>query len=313
MENEAMASLSPMTAAGRLRWNFFLLLSEVIVDAGAHQSEPVTVRHAGNGKVAVGEIDVEIFDLGAPARREAEFGADARGPAGTGVGFRQSECLTAQLAECQTAGAEEQNVAEGIAGPAAHCAEPRVREFPGCKCIFGAAGLDVAFEAEHPRSGLPIVTDLGATHKTRRLGQIVIDRAPGIAEIGAEIGAGPAVEIERLVDSIGSARSIRNVGRLRRRHPARGNQRHRARDQPFHLTLHATAVTAGSHANIGRNANPRGYGIPPFSDKIYRDSQVKGLLRAVTARSAFLRKCCERRRASRRMAAAALAMRGPGA
>ena len=96
---------------------FLVVVSEVIVDAGAHQSEPVTVRHAGNGKVAVGEIDVEIFDLGAPARREAEFGADARGPARGGVGFRQSECLTAQIAECQTAGAEEQNVAEGIAGP----------------------------------------------------------------------------------------------------------------------------------------------------------------------------------------------------
>src|SRR2546430_13153879 len=112
---------------------FFLLLSEAIVDAGAQHSEPVTVRHAGNGEVVVGEIDIEIFDLGAPVRREAEFRADARGPASAGVGFRQSECLTAQLAERQTAGAEQQNVAEGVAGAAAHRAEPRVRELPGSK------------------------------------------------------------------------------------------------------------------------------------------------------------------------------------
>src|SRR6266446_2776377 len=276
MENEAMASLSPMTAAGRLRWNFFLLLSEVIVDAGAHQSEPVTVRHAGNGKVAVGEIDVEIFDLGAPVRREAEFGADAGGPARTGVGSRQSECLTAQLSERQTAGAEQQNVAEGIAGPAAHRAEPGIREFPGCKCVVSAGGLDVAFDAEHPRSGLPVVTDLGAADKTRRPGRIVIDRAPGIAQIGAEIGTGPAVEIERLVDGIGSARSVRNVGRLRRRHPARSDQRHCARYEPFHPTLHATAVTAGSHPTYRAQRKPRGYGIPLFPVRFIESFKLKG-------------------------------------
>src|SRR6266550_4859056 len=261
----------PRKAAGRLRWNFFFLLSEVIVDAGAHQSEPVTVRHAGNGKVAVGEIDVEIFDLGAPVRREAEFGADAGGPARTGVGFRQSECLTAQLAERQTAGAEEQNVAEGIAGPAAHRAEPRVREFPGCKCVVSAGGLDVAFDAEHPRSGLPVVTDLGAADKTRRPGRIVIDRAPGIAQIGAEIGTGPAVEIEWLVDGIGSARSVRNVGRLRRRHPTGGDQRHCARHEPFHLTLHATAVTAGSHPTYRAQCQPAWLRNSTFPGRIYRE------------------------------------------
>src|SRR6476660_3798062 len=110
----------PPKAAGRLRSNFFLLLSEVIVDARAHQSEPVAVRHAGDGEVVVRKIDIEIFDLGAPVRGEAEFGAHARGPARRGVRFRQPECLAAQLAESQTAGAVEQDVAERIAGPAAH-------------------------------------------------------------------------------------------------------------------------------------------------------------------------------------------------
>src|ERR1700733_15089167 len=52
----------------------------------------------------------------------------------------------------------------------------------------------------------------------------------------------------------------------------------------------ATGVTAGSHTERVGNASLHGYGIPLFTDKIYRDFQVKGLLRAVTARSAFLRK-----------------------
>ena len=92
-----------------------LVLSEVIVHAGAHQSELVAVRHAGDGEVAVGEIDVEIFDLGAPVLGQAEFGADADGPAGTGVGFRQAEGLGAQFAEGKTAGAVDQDVVEGVA------------------------------------------------------------------------------------------------------------------------------------------------------------------------------------------------------
>jgi hypothetical protein len=36
--------------------------------------------------------------------------------------------------------------------------------------------------------------------------------------------------------------------------------------------------------------NPHGYGIPFFIDKIYRDFQVKGLLRAAGGRFALLRK-----------------------
>src|ERR1700730_15179270 len=104
--------------------DIFLLLLEVIVDAGAQQPEAVTVRQPGAGEVLVGEIDVEIFDLGAPVRGEAESGADTGGPARGGVGFRQAEGLGAQFAERQTAGAVEQNIVEGIAGAAAQRAEP---------------------------------------------------------------------------------------------------------------------------------------------------------------------------------------------
>src|ERR1700674_5870042 len=139
----------------------------MIVDAGAQRAEPVAVRYAGNGEVAVVEIDVEIFDLGAPVLGEAEFGPDAGGPARRGMGFRQAEGFAAQFAERQTPGAVEEDIAEGIAGPAAHCAEPRIGELPGRKCIVGAGGLDVAFEAEHPWTPLPVVAGLNAALKTR--------------------------------------------------------------------------------------------------------------------------------------------------
>jgi hypothetical protein len=50
-------------------------------------------------------------------------------------------------------------------------------------------------------------------------------------------------------------------------------------------------VTAGSHPqNTSRHASPDGYEIPLFLDKIYRDFQVKGLLRPADRRLAFLKK-----------------------
>src|ERR1700692_2356585 len=106
------------------RQELFLLLLEVIVHAGAQRSEPVAVRCAGNDEVAVGEVDIEIFDLSAPVLGEAEFGADARGKAEIGVGFRQAKRLAAQFAERQARGAVEEDVVEGIAATATHGAEP---------------------------------------------------------------------------------------------------------------------------------------------------------------------------------------------
>src|SRR5882724_12595367 len=198
---------------------FFLLDSEVIIDAGAQRPEMVTVGYAGDGEVGARQIDVEIFDLGAPARSEAEFGADTRGPARIGVGFRQAECLAAQFAERQTPGAIQQNVVERIADPAAHRAEPWIRKLPGRKCLVGAGNLDVAFDAEHPRLiQSPIVAALHAAHKTRRLGRIVIDGAPSVTDIAAEIGADPAIFESRLdggVVGLRIARSSVKIGSLR--------------------------------------------------------------------------------------------------
>src|SRR6266480_774695 len=177
---------------------FSCLLSEVIVEAGAQRSEPGAVGYAGTGEIAVGEIDVEIFDLGGPVVGKAVFDADACGPARVDVALREmAECLGPQFAECQAAGAIDQEIVENIARPAAHRAEPRIGELPGREGIIGAGSLDVAFEAEHPRTQrttrLPVVAGLNAADETRRPGRVVLDRAPGIAEVAAEIGAGPAI------------------------------------------------------------------------------------------------------------------------
>src|SRR5665647_578155 len=188
------------------RQELFLLLLEVIVHAGAQRSEPVAVGCAGDDEVAVVEIDIEIFDLGAPVLGEAEFGADARGPADIGVRFRLAKkALAAQFAERQTRGAVEEDVVEGIAATAAHGAEPGIGKLPGRERILGAGRLDVALDAEHPWTGLPVVAGLHAALESRRLGRVVVDRAPAIAEIAAEIGTCPAIGIERLIDGVGSA------------------------------------------------------------------------------------------------------------
>src|SRR5436190_1229848 len=83
--------------------------------------------------------------------------AGAGGPAGIGVGFRQAEGGGTQFAESKAAGTVEHDVAERVADPSAQRAEPGVGELPRRKGFFGAARLDVAFGAKHPRTGLPVV------------------------------------------------------------------------------------------------------------------------------------------------------------
>src|SRR5438477_579669 len=102
------------------------------------------MRRARNDEVAAGEIDIEIFDLGAPVRRKAELGADARRP----------------------------------------------------------------------------------------------------ADIAAEIGTGPAIGVERLVDRVGRAAAVVEVGGLRACAPAGGDQRQRARHEPGHRYTPPTPLTA---------------------------------------------------------------------
>jgi hypothetical protein len=73
-------------------------------------------------------------------------------------------------------------------------------------------------------------------------------------------------------------------------------------------------VTTGSHAKRLAQAHPHGYGIPLLIDKIYRDFQVKGLLRPAARRFAFLRKCYLGYPSRRGLPSLpTLAMRDPGA
>src|SRR5436190_1656909 len=60
---------------------FFLMLSEVIVHAGSNNARAVSVCGPGDAEATVGEVDIEIFDLGTPIRSKAELGSRTQGPA----------------------------------------------------------------------------------------------------------------------------------------------------------------------------------------------------------------------------------------
>src|SRR5262249_47644610 len=136
------------------------------------------------------------------------------GPARGRMRFREAEGLAAQLAEGKTRRSVEQNIAERVAAAAAQRAEPWIGKFPGRKGIVGAGQLEVGFDAEHPATALPVVAGLDAADEARGLGRVVGDGAPVIAEIAAEIGAGPAIGIKRLVDGVELAGRI-EIGGVR--------------------------------------------------------------------------------------------------
>src|SRR6202012_5754400 len=77
-----------------------------------------------------------------------------------------------------------------------------------------------------------------------RIGRVVADRTPGVAEIAAEIGTGPAIGVERLVHGVGRA-SVVEVGGVGRHRPSRGDQRERAFGWFANASLHATAANRG--------------------------------------------------------------------
>src|SRR4029453_7234100 len=110
----------------------------MIVQTGPYQAEPVAIRRPCNDEVAVGQIDIEIFDLGAPVRSKAHLGAGAERPTRIGMGFRHAEGEGAECAKGETAVAEEQDVVEREAGAAANRAEPRVGKFPRREGVLSA-------------------------------------------------------------------------------------------------------------------------------------------------------------------------------
>src|SRR3984885_6081711 len=129
---------------------------------------------------------------------------------------KTTERLPAQLPKGETRGAVEQDIVEGVTGAAANGAKPGVGELPRRKRIGSAVALKVAFNAEHPGAGLPVVTGLRPANETGRFGRIIIDRAPIPADIAADIGTGPAVHVERLIDRVGPT-PVGQIGGLNRR------------------------------------------------------------------------------------------------
>ncbi len=91
--------------------------------------------------------------------------------------------------ECETAGTVEQHVVHGIADAAAHGAEPEVGELPGRQTQSSApTGLDIALDAEHELSRLPVVAVLHTTRNRGGLARLIIDTTPAVSEVSAEIG-----------------------------------------------------------------------------------------------------------------------------
>src|SRR5207237_873758 len=108
--------------------------------------------------------------------------------------------------------------------------------------------LKISLAADHELAELPVVAALDAAECAVRPRRVVGDRAPPVADIGADIRAGPAVHVEWLIDGVG--RLVGEVGRFGRRGEAADENRGRADNLATHDTLltHATAVAVGSKA-----------------------------------------------------------------
>src|SRR4030095_4212769 len=83
--------------------------------------------------------------------------------------------------------AVDEDVAEGIAEPAAHRAEPRVGEPPGREAILRARDIEIGLATEHEIAGLPVVAAAHAARDAGGLRRVVGGVAPLIAELAAEI------------------------------------------------------------------------------------------------------------------------------
>src|SRR5580692_5581967 len=128
------------------------------------------------------------------------------------MALREAEGLAGQLAKGEAPGAVEQDVVDGVAGAATDGAKPGVGEFPRRKGVGGAIALDVAFDTEDPGTVLPVIAGLRAADETGRPGWVIVNRTPVPADIAADIWSRPAIHVERLVDCVGGARSVRHVG-----------------------------------------------------------------------------------------------------
>src|SRR5262249_49455905 len=136
------------------------------------------------------------------------------------------------------------------------------------KRVTCSSQFEIALDAEHPRAALEIVTTLDTTGDAGRLGRIVGDRTPIIAEIAAEIRSGPAEGVERLVHRVGLV-----IGGISRLSHARQGQRRSAHREPLHRNspTQQTATRGLRSTPNGPAHEPLGYETPVLFAKIYRD------------------------------------------
>ena len=154
--------------------------------------------------VEAAEIDVEIFDLGAPVAQEGVFEAAADGPAELVAGCRGRDAANGVVVALTSAvgaaaGDVRQPAIEGIADPAAEGGEPVVRGLAGDNARdAGDAALhvgpaEVAFEAVDDRAGLIVVAKRAADQEALGFGVGPGRQCPSR---GAEAVAGVDADVE---------------------------------------------------------------------------------------------------------------------
>src|SRR5215470_16977757 len=120
-------------------------ISEPVIDPDPEQARLEAMICAGEPIGPVGQVDKEILDARRPGARQRNLHAGARSPAGVEPRFTQASELDLALTEGEPERAVDQHIAEGVAEPAAHCAEPWVRELPGREAVLRAREIELSF------------------------------------------------------------------------------------------------------------------------------------------------------------------------
>jgi len=159
--------------------------TEAVVQAEAHGRQAGFRTRGGDGSTGridavqrlVAEVDILIFALERPGRRDLKFDAAAGDPAdlgavvseGHGIDAIADKGMLAHIAIGNTARSVNQDAAEGIADPATRSAKPidaftageivAVNSRTG-NAIADVPALEISLDAEDKRTALEIVADL---------------------------------------------------------------------------------------------------------------------------------------------------------
>ena len=212
---------------------------------------------------AAAEVEIVEFELGRPRGSEGVFDADAGRPAkavivgiedlGKTEGSHEILVMRVGAAALDV----EQGMAERIADPSGqrpHIVDAAVAEVRGnraARVAIEIGGASLEFEAPHDRTVLEIVTGLQAaedaagcagprkrnevrSERTRRseeaVGVLPVLARPGLADMRAEIEAGPAPE------GNGRRGPYRQIRRTCRRHRRQCDQRNAGKAKFSHMT-----------------------------------------------------------------------------